>query len=67
MARKPIKRRAQQSVLEYANVDTAGLDPEMRETLAGEAARRAGAAGVGVATRNPLADLKKLFKRKKPR
>ncbi len=62
MARKPIKKRAQSSVLEYANVDTAGLDPEMKETLSGEAARRAGAAGVRVETRNPLAGL---FKRRK--
>ena len=65
MARKPIKNRVRASVFEQANIDTAGLDPEMRETLAGEAARRVGAAGVRVETRNPLADLMKMFKKKK--
>jgi len=61
MARKPIKKRAQASVFEAANIDTAGMDPEMRETLGQEAARRVGAAGVRVETKNPLA---RFFKRK---
>ena len=68
MARKPIKKRVQQSVLEAANIDTAGLDPEMRETLGQEAARRVGSAGVGVRTVNPIASgiaaITNLFKKK---
>lgn len=61
MARDKIKKRAQASVFQAANIDTAGMDPEMKETLGQEAARRVGAAGVRVETRNPFA---KLFKRK---
>jgi hypothetical protein len=68
MARKPIKKRVQQSVLEAANIDTAGLDPEMRETLGQEAARRVGAAGVGVRTENPIHNwLRKVTSRPKPK
>lgn len=49
------RKKAESSVFEAANIDTAGLDPEMKATLGQEAARRVGAAGVGVRTRNPIA------------
>lgn len=64
LSRPAIKKRAQAGVLQEANVDTAGLDPEMRSTLANEAARRLGAGGVQIRTRNPLDVIMGMFKRK---
>lgn len=62
--RPKVKKRAVESgVFQAANIDTAGLDPEMRSTLAGEAARRVGAAGVGVRTRNPLDEVGKAIRK----
>ena len=54
--------RARAGSMKAANIDTAGLDPEMAKTLGQEAARRVGAGGVRVQTRNPFAGM---FKRKK--
>lgn len=62
MAKRTIKKRAQASVFQAANIDTAGLDPEMKETLGQEAARRVGASGVRVETKNPFSGL---FKKRK--
>ena len=63
------KKRAQRGVLAAANIDPEGLDPEMAETLSQESARRLGAAGVQVQTKNPVgglgAKLKSLMKPKK--
>jgi hypothetical protein len=50
-----------------ANIDTTGLDPEMKETLGQEAARRVGAGGVSVQTRNPFDAVAKMFRRRKPK
>ena len=65
-------RARQDMVLRAANVDPEGLDPEMRATLAPEAARREGAAGVQLQVRNPVRELmagvKRLISRgKKPK
>ena len=60
------RRQARASAMKEANIDTAGLDPEMRETLGGEAARRVGARGIGVRTKNPFDMFKRGKKRPKP-
>lgn len=60
----PKKRKIEARVFQEANIDTAGLDPEMKATLAGEAARRVGAAGVQLRTADPLRGIKDLFRRK---
>jgi hypothetical protein len=70
MARPPIKKRQLTAAVERAaNIDTTGMDPEMVKTIRGEAARRVGAAGVGVRSRDPFAGIKrgvkKLFGRNK--
>jgi len=54
--------RARAGAMKAANIDTTGLDPEMAKTLGQEAARRVGAGGVSLQTRNPFAGL---FRRKK--
>ena len=63
-AKRAVKRRAVGAVMREANIDTTGMDPEMMATLAPEAARRLGAAGVQLQTKNPLKWLTDLFKRK---
>jgi hypothetical protein len=54
--------RARAGSMKAANLETTGLDPEMAKTLGQEAARRVGAGGVSVQTRNPFAGL---FRRRK--
>ncbi len=63
--RAPIPKRqaVEAGVFEAANIDTAGLDPEMKATLGQEAARRVGAAGVQMQTRNPFEGFVRGFKR----
>lgn len=58
------KKRAQAGVMREANIDTTGIDPEMFGTLAQESARRVGARGIQVQTKNPMDKLMGMFKKK---
>jgi len=64
-AKRTVRRRAIGGVMREANIDTTGMDPEMIATLAPEAARRVGAAGIQLQTKNPFSAILSLFKRKK--
>lgn len=57
-AKVPNRKALTQAVTsDIIDPDDPTIDPEMRKTITGEAARRVGAAGVQVRTRNPFDDL----------